>query len=58
MHTQSYDKVDEYSTLYCTNKSYKQDKFEETINDTDKTLFDCETITSGEKTYALSRLDL
>ena len=57
MHTQSYDKVDENSTLYYTNNSYKQEEFEETINDRYKIFFGFETITSGE-TYALSLLDL
>ena len=49
MHTQFYDKVDEYTALDYTHNSYKQDKFEETINDPYKILFDFETITSGEQ---------
>ena len=51
MHTQSYDKVDEDNSLYYTNNYYKQDKFEETINDIYKLLFDFETITPGEKQH-------
>ena len=48
MHTQSYNKVDEYNTLYYTNHLYKQDKFEETVNYIYKIFLDFETITSGE----------
>ena len=49
MHTQFHDKVDEYKTLGYTKNSYKQEKFEETINDIYQILFCFETITSGEK---------
>ena len=49
MHTNLYDKVDEYNTLYYTHIFYKQEEFEETINDIYNILFDFETITSGEK---------
>ena len=48
MHTQFYDKVDEYNTFDYTKSSYKQEKFEETVNDIYELLFDFETITSGE----------
>ena len=54
MHTQFYDKVDEYNTLYYTRNSYKQDKFEETINDIHKLFFDFETTTSGENICLIS----
>ena len=47
MHTQFYDKVDEYNSLYYTNNYYKQAKFEETINDIYKMFFDYETVISG-----------
>lgn len=65
MHTQFYDKVDEYNPLGYTKNSYKQEKFEETVNDiyiyiytSEKHMFfGFETITSGE-TYALSLLEL
>ena len=40
MHTQLYDKADKYNTLDCTKDSYTQEKFEETINDIYKILFD------------------
>ena len=49
MHTQSYDKVDEYKPLDYTNNSYKQEEVKETINDIYNILFDFETITSGEQ---------
>ena len=59
MHTQFYDKVDEYNTLYYTNNSYKQEEFKETINDLYKICFDFGTITSGEKHMPyVSLLDL
>ena len=48
MHAQFHDKVDGYNTFDYTKTSYKQDKFEETINDLYKIVFDFETITSGE----------
>ena len=54
VHTQFYDKVDEYSTLDYTRNSYKQDKFEETINDRYDIFFDFETITSGENICLIS----
>ena len=47
MHTQLYDKVDEYNSLDYTNNYYKQEKSEETINYTYKLCFGFETITSG-----------
>ena len=46
----SYDKVEEYKTLYYTNKSYRQDKYKEKLNNKYNILFDFETITSGENT--------
>ena len=49
MYTQFYDKVDEYNTVDYTNNSYKQDKFEETINDIYTIFFDFEAVTSGKK---------
>ena len=51
MHTQFHDKVDEYNTLDYTNNYYKQERFEETLNDTYIyiILFGFETITSEEK---------
>ena len=53
MHTQLYDKVDEYKTLDYTTNSYKQNNFEETIHDIYIYIyiivFDFETSTSGEK---------
>ena len=53
MHTQVYDKVDGYNTLYYTNSSYKQEKFEETINDIYQILFDFETSTPEETNICL-----
>ena len=49
MHTQTYDNVDECNPLDYTNNSYKQDNFEEAINDLYNMFFDFETVTSGEK---------
>ena len=48
MHTESYDKVDEYNTLYYTTNYYKQDKFEETINDIYNILFDVKQRTPND----------
>ena len=44
-----YDKAGENNTLGYTKSSYKQGITEETINDLNKTFFDFETTTSGEK---------
>ena len=54
MHTQLYDKVDEYNTSDYTKNSYKQETFEETINDIYKLFFGFEKITSGENTCLIS----
>ena len=54
MHTQFHDKADEYNTLDFTKNSYKQEKFEETINYTYKLSFGFETITSGENICLIS----
>ena len=56
MHTQFYDKVDEYNTLDYTKNSYKQEEFKETINDLYKIVLDFETITSGEKHICITYL--
>ena len=40
MHTQFYDKVDDYNTLDVTQNSYKQEEFNETINDLYKIFLD------------------
>ena len=48
MHTQCYDTGDGYNTLHYANNYYKQDKFEEIVNDLHETLFEFETVTSGE----------
>ena len=49
MHTQFHDKVDAYSTLDYTNNSYKQEEFQETINNLYKIFVDVEAITSESK---------
>ena len=40
MHTQFYEKVDAYNSLDYTKNPYKQEKFEETVNDIYKIFFD------------------
>ena len=49
METQFYDKVDEYNTLYYTNKSYRLDEFKQTSDIIYNIYFDFETITSEVK---------
>ena len=49
MHTQFYDKVDEYNTLGYTRNSDKQERFEETLNDLYKIFFILGTITPESK---------
>ena len=49
MPTQFHDKVDQYNTLGCTNNSYKQEEFKETMNNLFKNFFDFEIITSEPK---------
>ena len=49
MHTQFYDKVDDYKTLGCTKNSYKQEGFKDTVNDLYKLFVDFETKTSESK---------
>ena len=61
MHTQLDDKVDEYNALYYKNNSYKQEKFEETINDIYIYIYDIIRFWNDyvrRKTYALSLLDV
>ena len=38
MHTQFYDKADEYKTLDYTKTSYKQEEFKETLNNSFKNI--------------------
>ena len=49
MHTQFYDNVDVYNTLDYTKSSYKQEGFNEAVNDLYNMSFDFEAITSESK---------
>ena len=51
MPTQFHDKVDQYNTLGCTNNSYKQEGFKETVNDLYDIFFDFETSESKHIPY-------